>query len=111
MSFSRHIVFRLTIAALLLFAQYAAFAHEAKHVFDHDSIGESQEDHNKDFHSPLCAFHGAFNGLISIVNATPPVIPVVNNTIEKPAAEAVVLAPTEPVIPASRGPPLVPLLS
>lgn len=111
MVFSKHIVFRLTLVTLLLFAEHTAFAHEAEHVFDHDQIGESQEDHDKDFHSPLCAFHGAFDGLMSIVSATPPVLPVVNNAIEKPATKSVVLAPAKPVIPASRGPPFISLLS
>src|SRR5208283_6050722 len=109
MKFSKHIVFRLTLTALLLFAQHTAFAHEAEHVFDHHQMGQSQEDHDKDFHSPLCAFHGAFDGLMSIVNATPPVLPVVNNAVDQPTTESIVFSPTEPVIPASRGPPSISL--
>jgi len=111
MDFLKHLVFRSALVALLLFAQQAAIAHQAKHVFDHHPFEQSQEDHDQDFHSPLCAFHGSFDDLMNVVSSTPPVLPIVNNVIEQFTAVSVVLAPSEPVIPASRGPPLVSLFS
>ena len=111
MNFSKHIVFRFALATALMFAQHVALAHQAEHVFDHHQMGQSQKDHDKDFHSPLCDFHGAFDGLMSIVSAALPVLPVVNNAVDKPTTVSFVLAPTESVIPASRGPPHISLFS
>jgi len=105
MDFLKHLVFRSALAALLLFAQHVAIAHQAEHILDHQQIAHSKQDHDEDFHSPLCAFHSAFDGLMSIVSSTPPALPVINNAIEQFTAVSVVLAPSELVIPASRGPP------
>lgn len=102
MRLTGHIIFRSTLIALLLFAQQAAFAHEAGHLRDH----YQEETHGKTFHSDLCDFHGTFGDLMSIVSAVPPALPLAHNAIEQYAVTSVILAPRDSVVPASRGPPV-----
>ncbi|HUO43779.1 MAG TPA: hypothetical protein VMT94_02560 [Burkholderiales bacterium] len=88
-----------------------AIAHQAQHVFDHHPMEQPREGHDQDFHSPLCAFHGAFDGLMSVVSSIPPALPVANNAIEQFSAVSAIIVPNESVIPASRGPPFASFFS
>jgi hypothetical protein len=57
---------RFALIALLLFAQQAAFSHEAEHAGD-DRESSTPAKSNKHFHSGLCAFHAVLDGVLGAV--------------------------------------------
>jgi len=98
-------IFRLALSALLLFAQHAAIAHRAAHALDHGPLQSQHSGDNGNFHSDLCAFHADFDSLLNAVESAPPAPCLSSAASELRPAPFPRYQITEPVIPASRGPP------
>jgi hypothetical protein len=111
MSFAKRVIPGLALAALLIVAQHAALAHWAEHVLDQGPFESHQGVGDKNFHSDLCAFHGAFDDLLSAVGSTPPLLRVASSAFEQHLVAFSSFVPTDLLIPASRGPPVPALLS
>jgi len=97
--------FRLALAALLLYAQHVALAHQVHHALDQRPLASLHAGDNGNFHSELCAFHGDFKSLLSAVDAASPGLHLSSIAFEQFSAAFPRYFPTAPVIPASRGPP------
>ena len=111
MSFAKRLIPRLVLAAVLIFAQHIALAHWAEHVRDAGPFESHQGVGDKNFHSDLCAFHGAFDDLLSAVGSTPPPSRIASSPFEALLAAFSSFVPTVLLVPASRGPPVPALLS
>ncbi len=98
-------IFRLALAVLLLFAQHVALAHQAQHSFDPDPLQLQHAGDDKNFHSDLCAFHSDFESLLSAVGSTAPTQYLSSTVFEQLSAALPRYYPTDPIIPAARGPP------
>jgi hypothetical protein len=104
MNCSKRMIFRLALSALLLFSQHVAIAHQAAHAFDHALQSQHTGD-DGNFHSDLCAFHADFDSLLSAIESAPPALCLSSTASERLPALFPCYDITEPVIPASRGPP------
>jgi hypothetical protein len=102
---ARRLIFRLAVGALLLFAQQVAIGHQLKHGLDHAPFQSQRTGDPGNFHSDLCGFHSDFESLLSAVDSTPPPLFVTGTVFERLSAPVPRFYATEPVIPASRGPP------
>ena len=111
MNFSKHLISRLALAALLLFSQQVTVGHFAEHALDHGPIRAHAGGEDKGFQSKLCAYHGAFEALQSAVGSAPLQLLVADNVFEKRSGTLNSPSPTQSVVPASRGPPISTLLS
>ena len=103
---SKRMFFRLALCALLLFAQRAAIAHQAAHALDHGPIQSQHSADHGNFHSDLCAFHADFDSLLCAIESAPPALWLSSAAFEQHPAPFPRCQITEPVIPASRGPPV-----
>jgi hypothetical protein len=98
-------MFRLTLAALLLFVQHVAVAHQLAHAFDHEPFHTQHSGAGGNFHSNLCVFHGDFASVLGAVKSTPPPLLLCGAAFERPVAPSHRFHTSDPVTPASRGPP------
>jgi len=105
MNCSKRMALRLALSALLLFAQHAAVAHQTAHALDHGTIQSQHSGDDGNFHSDLCAFHADFDSLLSAIQSAPPALCLSSAAFELRPAPFPRYQITEPVIPASRGPP------
>jgi hypothetical protein len=104
-------ILRIALAALLLFAQHVAIAHQLNHGLDGAPFQSQRAGDEGNFRSDLCAFHAVFESLLSAVESTPPVLFLADTVFEQLSVTIRRFYATEPVIPASRGPPSVSSLS
>jgi hypothetical protein len=107
MSWSNSVIFRVAIVALLLFAQQVAISHQTRHALDRESSQTQQTAGTGNYHSNLCGFHAAFDGLHSAVKSTPPALFIGSTVFEWFAASPLRHYAAKPFLPASRGPPLL----
>ena len=103
MNGSRRLFFRLALAALLLFAQHVALAHQFAHALDAGSFPSREAG---DYQSELCVFHGDFESLLSAVGPALPELELSGASFVKPSAPVSRREAAAPPAPASRGPPL-----
>jgi hypothetical protein len=106
MNLSKRLIFRLALAALLLFSQQVAVGHFAEHALEHGPVQAHAGGEDKGFQSQLCVYHAAFEALQSAVGSTPLQLLVADNEIEKRSPSPYSLSPTRLIVPASRGPPV-----
>ena len=97
---------RLVLAAMLLFAQHVAVAHQLAHAFDREPFQAQHSGAGGNFHSSLCAFHGDFASVFGAVKSAPPQLLHCIADFERPVTPVHRYQTAEAVIPASRGPPL-----
>lgn len=100
-------IFRLAIAALLLFGQQMAIAHQAWHALDRGSARTQQYGIDGNDQSNLCAFHADFESILSAVKSTPPVLLPGITVFEQFSASLPHHHSAKLIVPASRGPPLL----
>jgi hypothetical protein len=101
---AKRMIFRMLLAALLLFAQHGAVAHEMAHALSKVPY-QAPDSSGGNFHSNLCVFHGDFASVLGAVKSTPPPLLLCGAVFERPAAPLQRHHTTEPVTPASRDPP------
>jgi hypothetical protein len=106
MTLSKRLIFRLALAALLLFSQQLAVGHFAEHAFDHGPTRAHGGGEDKGIQSELCVYHAAFEALQSAVGSAPLQLRVADNAFDKRGISPYPLSPTQVVVPASRGPPV-----
>lgn len=102
MNGSKRMILRLALAALLLFAQQVALAHQVAHALDAGSLHSRQAG---DFQSKLCVFHGDFESLLSAVEFALPVLDSPGAVFAQLSTPASCRCAVASVVPASRGPP------
>lgn len=107
MNWSNSLIFRVAIVGLLLFAQQVAIAHQTRHVLDRESSQTQQATGTGNYHSSLCGFHPAFDALHSAVKSTPPALFIGSTVFEWFSASPARHHAAKPLLPASRGPPLL----
>lgn len=100
----------LLMGALLLFAQQAALSHQVGHILDHTAL-QSQQSKNEQArelalqHASLCDFHVAFAEVLGSVGSTPQTPHFAQQKVEHRISYVAHIAPSDVVVPASRGPP------
>ena len=99
---TKRVILRIALAALLLFAQHVAVAHQLRHGLDHAPYQSQGTGYGGNFHSSLCAFHGDFDSLLSAVDSTPPPLCAADTAFERISAPIPRFYTAERVIPASR---------
>lgn len=102
MNQSDRLFLRLTLAAMLLFAQHVALAHQSAHALDKGSLQSRLDGH---FQSELCVFHGDFESLLTAVEFAVPELDSSGAHFLQPPAPASRRVAAAPLAPASRGPP------
>jgi hypothetical protein len=105
------LILRIALAALLLFAQQLAVAHHLRHGFDRAPFQSQRIGDHGNFHSDLCAFHADFDSVLGAVDSTPPPLLIADTVFERHSTTPPRFQATQPVIPASRGPPSASALS
>jgi len=101
----KRVMLRLVLAALLLFVQHVAVAHQLAHAFDREPFQAQHSGAGGNFHSNLCVFHGDFASVLGAVKSAPPQLLLCAASFERPVASSRRYHTAEAVIPASRGPP------
>lgn len=98
---------QIMLAALLLVAQHGALTHQIWHLQNRLPVQSQQHDGGKQKYSDSCDFHVAFAEILGAVNsvALPP--RAVANTAERSSNHFPRAFPVNPVVPASRGPPVL----
>ena len=100
---------RLVLAFLLLFAQHSALSHQIGHIQDHRP-GQSQKQNGgkQGLQSGLCVFHIAFGAILGTVGCAESPLRVASNGVECGIGLSPFVFPASLIIPASRGPPVLP---
>jgi len=99
---------QLLLAALLLAAQQGALVHETQHLSDPlPAQAQEQGQGGKAAHSGLCKFHVSYAEVLGAVDCARPPLQLAANRAEPGAHGFLHAFPSELVVPASRGPPVL----
>jgi len=96
---------RIVLVALLLAAQHGALAHQIRHLQD-NFPGQSQHD-GKQKPSGLCDFHVSFVQILGAVDSALSSLRIAANAVEPSINHFPSAFPSDLVVPASRGPPVL----
>ena len=97
---------QIVLVALLLVAQHGALAHQFRHLQD-NLAGQSQHDGKQKPQSGLCDFHVAFAQILGAVDAALWPLRIAANAVEHGINHLPLAFPSDLVVPASRGPPIL----
>lgn len=97
---------QILLAALLLVAQHGALAHQVRHLQD-NLPGQSQHDGKQKTQSGLCDFHVSFAQILGAVDAALLPLRIAANAVECGINHLPLAFPSDLVVPASRGPPVL----
>ena len=104
----KRVLLQILLAAMLLAAQHGALTHQIRHVQDQQPLQSQQQDKTKQSaHSGLCPFHVSFAEVLGAVNSKHAPLQLAANAIERSSQHLCPAFPTDLVVPASRGPPVV----
>lgn len=99
---------QIILAGLLLIAQHGAVMHQMQHAHGQLSGVSSQTGGGKSLpQSDLCDFHAAFIQVLGIVNSAADLPLIAVFAAERTSVHFTRQYPSSPVIPASRGPPIL----
>jgi hypothetical protein len=99
---------QIALAALLLVAQHGALTHPLRHLHDRLPVQtQQQNDGKKTSHSDLCYFHVSFAEILGAVNCAKLPLRIATNSVERGIHHFSPAYPSDLVVPASRGPPVL----
>ena len=99
---------RILLAALLLVAQHSALTHQTRHLHDRlPAQAQQQDQKQKSAHAGLCDFHVSFAQILGAVSCDKLPLKVARNAVERSGNHLPRAFPSDLVVPASRGPPVL----
>ena len=99
---------QIVLAALLLVAQHCALSHQIRHLQHNLPSQSQQQDGGKQKAlSGLCDFHVAFAEVLGAVDSFAPPLRIAANVVEHGINYFPPAFPSDLVVPASRGPPIL----
>ena len=99
---------QILLAALLLAAQHGALIHHTRHLQDRlPAQAQKQDQKQKSTHTGLCDFHVSFAQILGAVSCDSAPHKVASNDVELSLSHFPPAFPTDLVVPASRGPPIL----
>ena len=99
---------QILLAASLLAAQHGALTHQVRHLQDNLPGHSQQQDNGKQKpQSGMCDFHATFVQILGGASSASPPLPIAINTIERRPHHLAPAFPSDLVVPASRGPPVL----
>lgn len=97
---------QIVLAALLLVAQHGALAHQIRHLQD-NLPGQTHHDGKQKSQSGLCDFHVSFGQILGAVDTARFPLRIAVNAVEPGTSHVPSAFPSDLVVPASRGPPVL----
>lgn len=99
---------QILLAALLLVAQYGALTHHVRHLQDRlPAQSQQQDQQQKAAHTGLCDFHVSFAQVLGAVNCAQTPLKLASFAVERSFNHFSPAFPSDLVVPASRGPPVL----
>lgn len=99
---------QIVLATLLLVAQHGALAHQIRHLQDNlPGQSQQQDDGKQKPQSGLCDFHVLFAQILGAVDAAVLPLQIAANGFEHGINHFPPAFPSDLVLPASRGPPVL----
>jgi hypothetical protein len=103
----RRLTAYFTLVALLLLAQQGALSHQVGHLQGAQSHSQHRTDDKKSDSSRLCVFHILFGTVLGVIVAVSSAPKFAANAVERSSVSIAHAFPDFPIIPASRGPPVL----
>jgi hypothetical protein len=99
---------QIVLAAVLLAAQHGALTHQVRHLHDNlPAQSQQQDDGKQKSQSGLCDFHVAFVQILGALNSELLPLRIATNAFEHGPNHFPPAFPSDLVVPASRGPPVL----